>query len=250
MPTQARRALAVASLVRFPLVLTYCLFGLMLAVFLVATPDFAKSLAGAPPDALVPRFLVTYLPSGVVGVAVAGILAAALSSVDSALNSLSAVAVEEFSSPAVRANGPRQLRWARLTTVGWGVAATAAAWLFSRSGETSIELVNRVGSALYGPVLAVFLLAWRSRRADGRSAVTGAVAGLLANLALAVWVPAVSWLWWNVVGCVVALVVAVVVGRGGEPVEPVLTGGRGLARLLIAYFVVILIVLAVITAAV
>jgi SSS family solute:Na+ symporter len=247
---QARRALTVASLVRFPLVLTYCLFGLMLAVFLVATPDFAKSLVGAPPDALVPRFLVTYLPSGVVGVAVAGILAAALSSVDSALNSLSAVAVDEFSSPAVRANGPRQLRWARLTTVGWGVAATAAAWLFSRSGETSIELVNRVGSALYGPVLAVFLLAWRSRRADGRSAVTGAVAGLLANLALAVWVPAVSWLWWNVVGCVVALVVAVVVGRGGEPVEPVLTGGRGLARWLIAYFVVILIVLAVIAAVV
>jgi SSS family solute:Na+ symporter len=244
---QARRALTVASLVRFPLVLTYCLFGLMLAAFLVETPDFARSLAGQPPDALVPRFLVTYLPTGVAGFVVAGILAAALSSVDSALNSLSAVVVEEFSSTALRAEPTRQLRWARAATVGWGVTTTAAAWFFSRSGETSIELVNRVGSALYGPVLAVFLLAWRSRRADGRSAVAGAVAGLLANLALAAWAPAVSWLWWNVVGCAVALLVGVAAGRGNTPVNPVVTGGHGLARLLAAYFLAILLLLALVT---
>ncbi len=206
---QARTALTVASLVRFPLVATYCLFGLMLASFLAATPDFARSLADRPPDALVPQFLVSYLPVGVLGVVVAGILAAALSSIDSALNSLSAVVVEEF----VPSESERRLSWARLATAGWGVLATGAAWIFSRSGETSIELVNRVGSALYGPVLAVFLLAWRSRRADGWSAVAGAVAGLLANLALAAWAPGISWLWWNVVGCGVTLAVGVAVGQ-------------------------------------
>ena len=121
---------------------------------------------------------------------------------------------------------------------------------FSRSGETSIELVNRVGSALYGPVLAVFVLAWRSRRADGPSVVAGAIAGLLANLALAAWAPGVSWLWWNVVGCVVALAVAVALGRAGAPVEPVVTAGGRLARLLIAYFVAILLLLAALTVAV
>jgi SSS family solute:Na+ symporter len=247
---QARRALAVASLARFPLVFTYCLFGLLLACFLVAKPEFASSLAGAPPDALVPQFLVNYLPTGLVGLVVAGILAAALSSIDSALNSLSAVTVEEFSPSAVRDEGGRRLWWARWTTVGWGVAATTAAWCFSRSGETSIELVNRVGSALYGPVLAVFVLAWRSRRADGPSVVAGAIAGLLANLALAAWAPGVSWLWWNVVGCVVALAVAVALGRAGAPVEPVVTAGGRLARLLIAYFVAILLLLAALTVAV
>ncbi|MDB4305968.1 sodium transporter [bacterium] len=242
---QARRALTVASLVRFPLVLTYCLFGLMLAAFLAATPDFALSLAGRPPDALVPQFLVTYLPTGIVGVVVAGILAAALSSIDSALNSLSAVAVEEFSTAALRRDPARQLRWARLATVGWGVAATTAAWFFSRAGETSIELINRVGSALYGPVLAVFLLAWRSRRADGWSAVAGAVAGLLANLALAAWAPGISWLWWNVVGCVVTLVIGVAVGRSKAAVEPVGDReGRGYSGILVVFFVVIIVLLA------
>ena len=245
---QARRALTVASLVRFPLVLTYCLFGLMLAAFLAATPDFALSLAGRPPDALVPQFLVTYLPTGIVGVVVAGILAAALSSIDSALNSLSAVVVEEFSTAALRRDPARQLRWARLATVGWGVAATTAAWFFSRAGETSIELINRVGSALYGPVLAVFLLAWRSRRADGWSAVAGAVAGLLANLALAAWAPGISWLWWNVVGCVVTLVIGVAVGRSKTAAEPVGDReGRSYARILVIFFAAILILLAVMT---
>jgi len=245
---QARRALTVASLVRFPLVLTYCLFGLMLAGFLAATPDFAQSLVGRPPDALVPQFLVTYLPTGIVGVVVAGILAAALSSIDSALNSLSAVVVEEFSTPGLRGDPARQLQWARLATIGWGVAATTAAWFFSRAGETSIELINKVGSALYGPVLAVFLLAWRSRRADGRSAVAGAVAGLLANLSLAVWAPGISWLWWNVVGCGVTLAVGVAFGRSKVAVERVGDHeGRGYARLLVVFFVIILVLLAVMT---
>jgi len=218
---QARRALTVASLVRFPLVLTYCLFGLMLAAFLAATPDFALSLAGRPPDALVPQFLVTYLPTGIVGVVVAGILAAALSSIDSALNSLSAVVVEEFSTPGLREDPARQLWWARVATIGWGVAATTAAW---------------------------FLLAWRSRRADGWSAVAGAVAGLLANLALAVWAPGISWLWWNVVGCGVTLAVGVAFGRSNVAVERVGDHeGRGYARLLVVYFAVIVILLAVVT---
>ena len=166
----------------------------MLAAFLAATPEFARSLADRPPDALVPQFLVSSCPRACWGW-IAGILAAALSSIDSALNSLSAV-VEEFlpSGAAGRLD---------LGAAGDGGVGRAGDWgrvgLLEIGGDL-IELVNRVGSALYGPVLAVFLLAWRSRRADGWSAVAGAVAGLLANLALAAWAP-VSWLWWNVVGC-------------------------------------------------
>jgi SSS family solute:Na+ symporter len=244
---RARRALTIASLLRFPLVLTYCGFGVMLSVFVAATPDFARSLADRPPDALVPQFLVTYLPSGVVGVVVAGILAAALSSIDSALNSLSAVSVEEFAPSG--ADPARRLRWARASTVLWGTAATAAAWFFSHTGETTIELVNRVGSALYGPVLAVFVLAWRSRRADGRSAVVGAIGGVGANLVLAAFAPGLSWLWWNVVGFAVAMVVGVAFGSGTTPVERrALPGSAPYARTLVAFFGLILGLLALVTA--
>lgn len=202
----ARMALTVAALVRFPLVLTYCVFGLLLAALLAAEPEFAASLSDRPPDALVPQFLVTFLPSGILGIAVAGILAAALSSIDSALNSLSAVTVEEFF-PALR-EGKKRLLGARATTLAWGLWATLAGIWFSGSGNTVIELVNQVGSLLYGPILALFFLAWTRRPVRGSPAVLGAFAGVGVNLLLGQLAPEVSWLWWNVTGCLTTVVVA------------------------------------------
>jgi SSS family transporter len=202
----AQRALTVAAFARFPLVCTYCLFGVLLAEFLAVEPQFAARLAGKPPDALVPEFLVFAVPVGLRGVAVAAILAAALSSVDSALNSLSAVTLEELAT----VGGPRKLVGARLTTALWGMATVGAGFVFSRAGETTIELVNRVGSAIYGPTLAVFVLALLSRRASSASAVVGATAGVAANLAVAWLMPSVSWLWWNAIGFAVAFVVGLV----------------------------------------
>ena len=223
-PRAARRALVFAALIRFPLVLTYCLFGVLLAALLVADPAFAGSLDGLPPDALVPRFLATRVPAGVLGIAAASILAAALSSLDSALNSLSAVTLEEFFPRVARRGDRRSLLWARAGTVAWGAWAAVTGWWFAQAGETVIELVNRVGSVLYGPILALFVLTWRSRRADGRSAVAGALAGVAVNLALGQFLPSVSWLWWNPIGCVVTLAVGHAAGhrsaRSGDARRP------------------------------
>jgi Na+/proline symporter len=211
----ARRSLAVAAVVRFPLAATYCGFGLLLAATLRHDAGLAAAIAGQAPDALVPVYLTRTLPPGLLGLVVAGILAAALSSVDSALNSLSAVTLEESGLDGHR----RSVLWGRMLTVGWGVFAGIAAMVFSRSGETVIELVNRVGSALSGPTLAVFLLAFGVRRADGRSAVCGAVTGLVVTLSVAWAAPSVSWLWWNVIGCGTAVAVGWALGRG-RSVQP------------------------------
>jgi len=208
--TGAQRALAIAAAVRFPLVLTYCSFGVLLATLVANDAAFAGALAGRPPDALVPEFLVRYLPTGVLGIAVSGILAAAFSSLDSALNSLSAVTLEEFVPGWGRARGGRLLAlWGpRLLTVAWGAWATLSGLAFSRANETVIEVINRVGSVFYGSILAVFVLAWRSRRATGPWAVGGALAGVGINVALWLAAPGVSWLWWNVTGFLTAVLVA------------------------------------------
>jgi SSS family solute:Na+ symporter len=237
--SDARKALTIAAFARFPLVCTYCLFGVLLAELLRAEPQFAARLVGKPPDALVPEFLLFAVPGGVRGVAVAGILAAALSSIDSALNSLSAVTLEELT--AVRGRG--RLVGARLATAVWGVATVAAGFAFSRAGETTIELVNRVGSALYGPTLAVFALALLSRRASGRSAIAGGIVGVASNLAVAGLVPSVSWLWWNVIGFAVAFLIGASVPRpgGANPAgSRAHGGGRRFAGALVAWFAVIL----------
>ena len=240
---EASKALAIAAFARFPLVLTYCAFGVLLGDLLAADPAFAARLVGKPPDALVPEFLAHAAPAGIRGLAVAAILAAALSSLDSALNSLSAVSVDELLPPRLAA----RLSSARLATVAWGVLAVAAGYLFSRAGETTIELVNRVGSAVYGPTLAVFVLAWRSRRADTRSAVGGAIAGVLATLAVASLAPGVSWLWWNPIGFGVATSWGVLAGRARAGAVPVTDGASvrsvALGVRLLALFAAILAVL-------
>jgi solute:Na+ symporter, SSS family len=172
-------------------------------------------------------------------VAVAGILAAALSSIGSALNSLSAVLFEEILPQFPTARLPL----ARAVTVAWGVLAMGAGYAFSLSGETTIWLVNRVGSALRGPILGVFSLAFRSRRGDDRSALVGVAPGVAANLLVGWWAPSLPWLWWNPIGFGVAVAVGAIVGHGVLPriaPPPLDPGSRTIVRALAGLFTAIL----------
>jgi Na+/proline symporter len=72
---------------------------------------------------------------------------------------------------------------------------------------TVLVAVNKLGSLINGPLLAVFVLGLLTRRASGPGVRYGFVAGFLVNLALWLGAPSISWLWWNVIGFVVALLV-------------------------------------------
>ena len=82
--------------------------------------------------------------------------------------------------------------------------------------DSIIVTINKIGSLANGPILATFLLAILTRRANDRGAVIGIVGGFLFNLFLWVAVPGVSWLWWNVTGCAVTFAV----GYGASLVFP------------------------------
>ncbi len=214
---EARRALVWNGLLRFPLVSTYCGLGMLLAGLLRVDAEFAATMAGAPPDALVPVFMMRYLPTGFRGLLLAAILAAAMSSIDSALNSLAAVTLEDvFDRPSAT-----QGVWlSRATSFAWGLFAIASGMAFARSTTGVLELVNQVGSIFYGPVLAVFLLGVLAPRVAGRSAIAGLAAGLLANLTTAGLLPGVSWLWWNPIGCAAAAGVALAWPGQALPTKP------------------------------
>jgi len=206
--TEAQRALFLNGLLRFPLVLLYCSFGVLLGAFLVYHPDFARRIPPEHPDYLVPLFLVEYLPPGITGVVMAGIFAAAMSSLDSALNSMSAVTMRDVigrGGKLEHMTERRSLRWSRLCTVLWGVFCTASGLWMSRAEATVIELINMIGSVFYGPTLAVFLLGLGTKRTHQIGAIAGLAAGIAANVVLWRFVPSVSWLWWNAIGCCVAL---------------------------------------------
>ncbi|OGB04301.1 MAG: hypothetical protein A3E25_21400 [Burkholderiales bacterium RIFCSPHIGHO2_12_FULL_69_20] len=209
----AQRALVFNGLARFPLTLLYA--GLGLAIGAVALQDETLRAAVPPgrPDLLVPRFIELHLPAGLRGLLVAAILAAAMSSLDSALNSLSAATLRDFVQPRLR-NVGQALLASRLVTLVWGVLIVAFALVVGDMATSVVEGINRVGALFYGPLLAAFGCGILDRRARGPAVLVGVVAGLGTNLALAqILGPALFWMWWNVSGLVVAVVLTWTVSR-------------------------------------
>jgi SSS family solute:Na+ symporter len=202
---EAQKALLLNGSLRFFLVLTYSAVGLLLIPFLLSNPDFAQSLHGKQPDFLVPYFLIAYMPSGILGLLIAGFFAASMSSIDSALNSLSAATYKDFLVKIfpnlAGISDKQQIRISRWLTIFWGIIATVFALQMIGGSETVLELVNKIGSAFYGPILATFWLGMLTRKGNQSGAITGLIIGVGFNIFLwQFYGTEVSWLWWNVFG--------------------------------------------------
>ena len=202
-----QKILLINGVLRFPLVLLYCLIGAGLAAYATSHTDFLSSLPlinDAPNyNMALPVLFSRELPVGVVGLAVVALLAAAMSSLDSVINSLSATTLKDFVKPAMReriATPAQELWWGRALTVFWGVFALVTAFFVDDIASTVIVAVNKVGSLINGPILGVFLLGLLTKRATGRGARIGFFIGLAVNGFLWAAMPSVSWLWWNVIG--------------------------------------------------
>lgn len=128
---------------------------------------------------ILPFFILNEIPVGIIGLIVAGIFAAALSSIDSELNSLSTVFIIDWYKRLDTKTRSESwyLKSSRATTVFWGLLATLAALAL---GETRsiIELVNKVGSYFYGSILGVFILLLWVKRANGTGALSGLIGGM------------------------------------------------------------------------
>ncbi len=156
---------------------------------------------------LFPAFLVEHAPTGVLGIMLAVIFAAAMSTFSSEINALASATVIDFYKRYFRRTASEgHYLWAsRCATLFWGVFATTAACFAGRFGSL-IEAVNKVGSYFYGPILGVFLLAFMVKRCRGAGAFWGLIAGEAAVLAVAHY-SSISYLYYNVVGAVVVLAV-------------------------------------------
>jgi len=212
----ARRVLVLNGLLRFPLVLLYCLLGLALAAY-AAGSGFLGHLPtlenGAPNYNLVfPTYVLHSFPAGVVGLVMVGIFAAAMSSIDSALNSLSAATIEDYVNRRGHLSERALFVGSKVATFCWGAFAVAFSYQVERIAPTVLEAINKIGSMANGPLLALFVLALVAPRVGQRRAIAGFAVGLAGNGALWLFVPQISWLWWNVAGFAVALAVALAAG--------------------------------------
>ncbi len=176
--------------------------------------DLVRSETGKPfndVNYVFPTFVTTYAPMGVVGLIIAAIFAAAMSSISAELTSLSTATVMDFYRRHFRKEAPdsHYLIVSKLATGFWGVFACVVALYAGRLGSF-IEVVNKFGSYFYGSLLGVFVLAIGTRRATGNGAFFGLLAGI-ASVALVGNYSKISFLWYNVIGCVVVVVVGILI---------------------------------------
>jgi SSS family transporter len=172
-----------------------------------------------------PSYIIRYIPTGLLGLLIAVIFAAAMSSLDSEITALSSATVIDFYRRWFRleASDAHYLLVSRLSTLFWGLFALGVALYAGQLGSL-IEAVNKVGSFFYGSLLGVFLLAFFVRGATGTGAFVGLMAGMV-SVFLVSTATEISYLYYNVVGAVCVVVIGILVsrirgGRGPEPVTP------------------------------
>ncbi len=188
----------------------------------------AEDVTGEPSrdvNYIIPRFVLGELPVGLAGLFIAAIIAAAMSSISSELNSLSTTSIIDFYRRWFRpeASDAHYLTVSKVATAFWGVFACCVA-VYAVSLGSLIEVVNRFGSFFYGSILGVFLLAMVPR-ARGLGAFLGLLTGMGAVAAVTFGAPSVSFLWHNVIGALTVLAVGVVLMR-----RTATPPGRGPAR--------------------
>jgi Na+/proline symporter len=157
-------------------------------------------------DRIYPTFIVTQMPHVISGLLVAAILAAAMSNLSAALNSLSSSTIMDFYLRLrPQADERRKMLLSRVATVVWAVVLFVLA-LLSRRGGHVVEVGLSIASVAYGSLLGVFLLGVLTRRANQPGTILGMACGFVTSLY--VWLgTSIPWTWYVVIGTTVTFAV-------------------------------------------
>ena len=200
---QAKIALLSSGVVIFFQFSLFLMIGAMLYVFYRIYPPAA---AFTRTDTIFPVFIVSHMPHGVSGLLIAAILAAAMSNLSAALNSLSSTSMVDFYIRLRPLTSEIRRIWlSRAAMVVWALVLFGLA-LLARHGGRVIEVGLTIASIAYGGMLGVFLLGVLTRKASERGAMMGMICGLALNLYL--WLfTSVAFTWYVTLGSMVTFAV-------------------------------------------
>ncbi|MCA0152147.1 sodium:solute symporter family transporter [Winogradskyella vincentii] len=253
-----KKLLMANGLLRFPVVLVYCIMGLIIGYLVSNIPEFYESIkettrihypgefakSGIKPDLMIPVFITNYLPNGLIGILMVGVMSAAMSSLSSTINSLSAVTIEDFfNSGEKKLSGKKYMIISKGLVVFWGSVCILAAYLFGNSQSTVIEMINAISSLFFGPILAAFILAIFFKKVNHIGMNVAIITSVVVNLVFKYLpelvylfnqgnfysgntsihqaladigvsnVPDLFWIWYNLTGFVIAVIIAVIVSK-------------------------------------
>ncbi len=177
----------------------FLLVGALLFAYYSYDARGPQAMAALGADRIFPRFIVEKMPHGISGVLIAAILAAAMSNLSAALNSLSSTSIVDFYlRKKPQATESQRVRLSRWATVGWAIVLFVLA-ILSRRGGHVVEIGLSIASVAYGALLGVFLLGVLTKRATESGAMVGMVCGFALNVYL--WAGTkVPWTWYVMIG--------------------------------------------------
>lgn len=167
-------------------------------------------------DEIFPKFIIEKLPVGVSGIIIAGLFAAAMSTIAGSISSLSSATMLDLYKPFVKENKPeRDLFVSRLFTLMWTVLLLLSAFIFMSSSQAVVELALSIASFTYGGLLGVFLLGIFFKDAQQEDALAAFVSGIFVMIAV-ISLKLVAWTWFILIGVTVTLIVGGLLSKLGK----------------------------------
>ncbi|MGI8565451.1 MAG: sodium:solute symporter [Pyrinomonadaceae bacterium] len=211
-PKRAAAALLSSGAVVLAQFVGFLIIGVLLFAFYHPYTDaaYATLPAGsAAPftggDRVFPDFITQHLPTGLSGLVVAAIFAAAMSS---SLNAIAATSVNDLYKPFARGRDDRHfLKVSHVLTLVWGIVQIAVALAVRRQGRSALDQALSIASLINGPVLGVFLVGTFLRRVGEPPALIGMLVSIAVMLYVRFNTP-IAWTWYVLIGSVITLAVA------------------------------------------
>lgn len=179
--------------------LQFLLF-LLIGVWLFA---FFQGKSFASSDAVFPAFIVEHLPKGILGLVLAAIFATGQSTLSATVTSLASSTMLDLFPHLGAGNERRRLWWARLITLGWAMAITLVAFIFTDEKNPVVVIALKLASILAGGIVGLYLLGFTNTRE--KAALGGFLVSAIGMAVVAVFTP-LAWTWYVPAGVLLSLV--------------------------------------------
>jgi solute:Na+ symporter, SSS family len=159
-------------------------------------------------DEVFPMFIINVLPAGISGLIIAGLFAAAMSTLAGSMTSLASSTMHDLYIPFFGKNldDQKQLRISRLFTIFWAGMLVIAAIFFMGSSRAVVEIALSIASFTYGGLLGTFLLGILNKKAKQEDALSGFVAGIFIMISI-ISLKLVAWTWYTIIGVIATLLI-------------------------------------------
>ena len=159
-------------------------------------------------DEIFPMFIINVLPTGISGIIIAGLFAAAMSTLAGSMTSLASSTMHDLYIPFFGKNldDQKQLRISRMFTIFWAGMLVISAILFMESSRAVVEIALSIASFTYGGLLGTFLLGILNKKVKQEDALAGFVAGIFIMISV-ISLNLVAWTWYTIIGVIATLLI-------------------------------------------